>query len=181
MTEMTEMTRGIQCGTCGVVNWPTAMCCMRCNAALDKRLPREVRPSKADGDMSFSQSLARVFEIIDFVLLLPATYGLVLSLAFIAFVPWLTLIIMGWFTLGCFLLRGFFRHSRGRLDDSQVKRLWLATMGYNMVDLIIMWMIALKDDVAGFYYLGLWPLLVVVFSAMALASESRRRAHLYYD
>lgn len=174
MTEINEITRGIQCNTCGVVNWPTALCCMRCNAALDKRLLQAAPSYRVGGDMTFSQSLARFFEIVDYVLLAPASYGMLMLLAFLPRSPLFPLAVAAWFTIGCFLLSGFFRHSRGRLKDSQVSLLWWATIAYNMVDLTIMWVIARQDTNSAFFYFGLWPLLVVVFSAMALTSESRR-------
>jgi hypothetical protein len=180
MSDINEMTRGIQCTMCGVVNWPTANCCMRCNAALDKRPARPVLSYTAGGDMTFSQSLARFFEIVDYVLLLPASYGLLLALLFVGTAPWFTLIIATWFALGCFLLRGFFRHSRGRLNQEEVSRLWAATIGYNMVDLLFTWAIASYDNSPTFYYFGLWPLLVVVFAGMALVSEGRRNRSFSY-
>ncbi len=180
MSDINEMTRGIQCTTCGVVNWPTANCCMRCNATLDKRPARQALSYAAGGDMTFSQSLARFFEIVDYVLLLPASYGLMLALMFLASAPWFTLIIAFWFALGCLLLRGFFRHSRGRLDNAQVSRLWAATIGYNLVDLIFTWAIAAYDTNSTFYYLGFWPLLVVVLAGMALVSEGRQQQRVSY-
>lgn len=178
--EIREITGGIRCGMCGVINWPTALCCMGCNTALDTRPPRKIAPGKA-GDLSFSQSLARFFEIIDFILLIPAGYGLFLSLMFVVAAPFLALAIWGWFAAGCFLLRGFFRHSRGRLKETEVSALWWLTMCYNLVDLAIVWAIAAQGNNMTFFYLGLWPLLVVVFSAMALVSESRRGGQVYYD
>jgi hypothetical protein len=78
-------------------------------------------------------------------------------------------------------MRGFFRHSRGRLTDTDVSVLWWLTIAYNLVDMVIMWAIAAQSENMAFYYLGLWPLLVVVFSAMALASESRKGRQLSYD
>ncbi|MBD0326585.1 MAG: hypothetical protein ICV68_09145 [Pyrinomonadaceae bacterium] len=180
MNNIIEMNRGIQCITCGVVNWPTAPRCMRCNTTLGKRAPQQVYSNTTDGSMTFSQSLARVFEVIDYALLLPAGYGLLLSLLFIASAPWFSLIILVWFAAGCWLLRGFFLHSRGRLNNAQVYRLWAATIGYNMIDLIFTWTIASYDNASTFYYLGLWPLLVVVFSGIALISESRRNQSVSY-
>jgi ribosomal protein L40E len=174
MTNIIETNSGIRCGMCGAVNWPTATSCMRCTATLDKRPARKALPYTMGRDLSFSQRLAHFFAIVDYVLLIPAIYGLLLSLVVIVDAPHVTFLIIGWFTAGCFLLRGFFRHSRGRLSDSQVKTLWRATMGYNLVDLVAMWLIALKSGQVIFFYFGLWPLAVVVFSVMALVSESRR-------
>jgi hypothetical protein len=185
MLETREITGGIRCGMCGVINWPTAMCCMGCNAALDKTPLRAIAHNRTapdnTGDLSFSQSLARFFEIIDFILLVPSSYGLLMSLMFLGAAPFLMLAIWGWFAAGCLLMRGFFRHSRGRLERAQVSRLWWLTIGYNMVDLALLWMMAASNMSMGLFYLGLWPLLVVVFSAMALASESRRSGNFSYE
>lgn len=180
MSDIIELNRGIRCDACGVINWPTAMACMRCNAMLDKRAAHRMIPCASIENMTFSQSLARVFEIVDYVLLAPAFCGLMLSLMVVGTAPWFTLIIAGWFTLGCLLLRGFFRHSRGRLSSDQVTLLWLATIGYNMIDLFVTWTIASYSYNSTFYYLGLWPLLVVIFSGMALMSERRRNQQSSY-
>lgn len=174
MNDTNEMTRGIQCTTCGAANWPTAPRCMRCNTTLYKYSAPQVYSYTTDGNMTFSQSLARFFEIVDYVLLLPAGYGLLLSLMMAGSAPWFPLAIIVWFTLGCLLLRGFFLHSRGRLNSTQISSLWAFTIVYNMIDLAFTWAIASYDTNSTFFYLGLWPLLVVVFSGMALVSESRR-------
>jgi hypothetical protein len=176
MTNIIETTDGIRCGMCGAVNWPTAMSCMHCTATLDKRPTRSRElPYTMGGDKSFSQRLAHIFEIVDYILLVPAIYGLLLSLMLIGGAPQVTFIIGGWFAAGCFLLRGFYRHARGRLNDAQVTTLWRATFGYNLIDLAVMWLITIKSQQTIFFYFGLWPLLVVVFSVMALVSERRRR------
>ena len=174
MTEIIETNVGIKCQMCGVLNWPTALACMNCNAALDKLQARALSPYKAIGAMSFSQKVARFFEITDYLLLVPAIFGLMFSLLLIGSAPWFTLIIAASFAAGCYLLIGFFRHSRGRLSDSKVSRLWLATIVYNMIDLIVTLLIvnASRDKV--YYLLALWPLLVITLSALALTSESQR-------
>ncbi|HEV7844018.1 MAG TPA: hypothetical protein VGO69_10005 [Pyrinomonadaceae bacterium] len=174
MTEIIETTRGIRCTVCGTINWPTAMSCMGCTTTLDKRRVRETLSYSANGDMTFSQSLARFFEVIDFILLVPACFGLLMLLPLVAAAPLFVLAIMIWSTAGCFLLRGFFRHSRGRLSDNGIAALWWAAIGYNLVDLVVLWVLALHDRAPALYYVGLWPLLVVVFSALALISEQRR-------
>lgn len=173
MKDIIETTTGIRCDMCGVVNWPTAMSCMRCTATLDKRTQPAALSSPLSGERTFSQSLARFFEVVDYILLAPACYGM-LALAVIAgSAPFMATGIVVWFVAGCLLLRGFFRHSRGRLSDSGVSTLWLATIGYNLVDLIITVVIASNSD-KGFYYFALWPLLVIILSATALSTERQR-------
>lgn len=174
MTEIIETTAGIRCQMCGVVNWPTALACMGCNATLDKRPAQAMISYSAVGAKSFSQQVARFFELVDYVLLAPASFGLMLSLTVVGKAPWFTMIIAASFAAGCYLLSGFFRHSRGRLNDSQVKFLWCATIVYNAVDLIVTLLIARAGGNEFFYLFTLWPLLVVILSAMALSSESQR-------
>ena len=174
MTEIIETNVGIRCQMCGVVNWPTALACMACNAALDKRPTREMFSYPSVGTMSFSQKVARFFEFTDYVLLAPATIGLMLSLTVVSNAPWFTLIIAASFAAGCYLLSGFYRHSRGRLNDSQVSFLWCATIVYNAVGLIVTLLIARAGRDEVFYLFGLWPLLVVILSALALSSENQR-------
>lgn len=174
MTEIIETNVGIKCQMCGVVNWPTALACMGCNATLDKRPAREMLAYPAIDAMSFSQKVARFFEITDYLLLVPAIAGLLLSLVALGSAPWFTLIIAASFAAGCYLLSGFFRHSRGRLSEAKVSRLWGATIVYNVLDLIVTLLIvnASRDKV--FYILALWPMLVILLSSMALSSETRR-------
>jgi hypothetical protein len=179
MTNIIETTKGIRCGMCGVVNWPTAMSCMNCTATLDKRAQMDMLAYPVSGEMTFSRSLARFFEVIDYILLVPASYGMLLVVLMGFNAPLeaklVALVMLGWFIAGCFLLRGFFRHSRGRLSDSEIRNLWLATIGYNLVDLIITCLIARSSssDMV-FLYFALWPLLVIIFSAMALWTERQR-------
>jgi hypothetical protein len=152
---------------------------MRCTATLDRRTATDALIAPASGEMTFSQSLARFFEVMDYILLVPAGYGMLLILLIGLGAPLeakvIALGITGWFIAGCFLLRGFFRHSRGRLSDSGIRALWLATIGYNLIDLIITCLIAQSSNAdRGFYYFALWPLLVIIFSAMALWTEKQR-------
>jgi hypothetical protein len=174
MTEIIETTAGIKCRMCGVVNWPTALACMGCNATLDKRPAREMFADSAIGAMSFSQKVARFFEIADYLLLVPAIVGLLLSLFALRSAPWFTLVIAASFAAGCYLLSGFFRHARGRLSDAKVSRLWGATIVYNLIDLIVTLLIVNASRDGVYYVLALWPMLVILLSAMALASETRR-------
>lgn len=174
MTEIIETTAGIKCRMCGVVNWPTALACMGCNATLDKRPAREIFAYPTTDAMSFSQKVARFFEIADYLLLVPAIAGLLFSLVALRSAPWFTLIIAASFAAGCYLLSGFFRHSRGWLSEAKIFSLWVATIVYNVIDLIVTLLIvnASRDKV--FYFLALWPMLVILLSAMALSSEKRR-------
>lgn len=175
MTEIIETTAGVRCQMCGVLNWPTAISCMRCTATLDKRPASASTIYAPAAPMSFSQKVARFFEVVDFLLLPPAAFGLAFSMLLLGFAPWFPLGIAGWFIAGCFLLRGFFRHSRGRLDERQVSILWYATMGYNLVEMVAMLAMGVNGANAQLFLLSLWPMLVILLSASALHSESKRR------
>ena len=177
MTEIIETTNGIKCQACGTLNWPTAMSCMSCTATLEQRPVRKVLFSSF-GKMSFSQKVARFFEITDYVLLIPATAGLLYSLFLFPFLP---MIVGSWYFAGCLLLRGFFRHSRGRLSDKGITQLWLATIGYNLVDLVLTLMVANSSRDNFFYLFTLWPLFVILLSATALMKEKQAGQSFSYD
>jgi hypothetical protein len=177
MTEIIETTNGIQCQTCGTINWPTALACMNCTATLERRPARKVLFPTL-GRMSYSQKVARFFEITDYLLLIPATMGLLYSLALF---PVLPMIVGSWYAAGCLLLHGFFRHSRGRLSDKGVTMLWLATIGYNLVDLVLTLKAADGSRDSIFYLFTLWPLLVIILSASALLKEKQAGQSFSYD
>ena len=175
MVDIIESTAGIECRLCGVVNWPTALACMGCNATLDKRPARAPLFYTGSQPMSYSQKVARFFELTDYLLLVPATFGLAMAMMMFVYAPGFALGILSAFIAGCFLLRGFFRHSRGRLSDSRTSVLWGATIAYNMIDLIITLFIAASDrNTHSFYLMSLWPMLVIVLSTSALLSENQR-------
>lgn len=87
-------------------------------------------------EKTFSQKVARAFEIADYVLLIPAALGVLLATLLIGAAPWFTLLIYGTFILGVVLLVGYFKHSRGRLDEKHISALWIATAVYNTVLLL---------------------------------------------
>ena len=174
MTDIIETTVGIKCHNCGVVNWPTAMSCMGCTASLDKTGARMMLPFATVAPMSFSQKVARFFEIMDYLLLVPASFGLMLSLTAFPFAPQLTLGVMGSVIAGCFLLAGFIKHSRGRLSQHRVSVLWWATIGYNLIDLAITLWVANSSRNEKFFLFSIWPTLVIILSTLALLKESEK-------
>ena len=87
-------------------------------------------------EKTFSQKVARAFEIADYVLLIPAAFGVILATFLIGGAPWFTFLIYGTFILGCVLLVGYFKHSRGRLDEKHISSLWITTAIYNAVLLL---------------------------------------------
>lgn len=85
---------------------------------------------------TYSQKVARVFEIIDYFMLLPAAIGFLFGFAFIASNPLYTLLLYSFLIIGIVLLVGYFKHSRGNLDEKYFSALWLTTAGYNLVLLL---------------------------------------------
>lgn len=84
-------------------------------------------------EKTYSQKIARVFEIADYILLLPAILGVLLAtLAFSGF----TLIIYGIFIAGVILLIGYRRHWRGNLSSENLIALWTGTAIYNLILLL---------------------------------------------
>ena len=84
-------------------------------------------------EKTYSQKIARVFEIVDYILLLPAIPGVLLAtLAFSA----LTFIVYGVFIVGVLLLVGYRRHARGALGPENFSMLWIATAVYNFILLL---------------------------------------------
>ena len=84
-------------------------------------------------EKTVSQKIARAFEIVDYFLLIPA--GLGLFLAIITF-SWFTVAIGSVFALGCVLLVGYIKHSRGRLNEKYIPALWISSAAYNALLLL---------------------------------------------
>lgn len=167
------MSYNIKCARCGVVNWKAAGFCICCgNEELQARGTQTITTynAPAASGKTFSQKVARFFECVDYALLAPASFGLLMSL--LSLPPYITLAVAVWFTFGCLLLRGFYRHSRGRLTEAGATSLWRATILYNLADVVgLLW--AGGDD-AGVVMWCLYPALVVVLSSAALVSDNRR-------
>jgi hypothetical protein len=99
---------------------------------------------------TFSQKIARIFEIVGYLWLIPSIYmlffALVLMLYSIAFlangsVVGLVGILIGVipfviFGFGVFLLRKYYKHSRGLLDEEEILPLWFITLIFNLVFLL---------------------------------------------
>ena len=86
--------------------------------------------------MNYSQKIARTFEIADYFLLVPAGFGVFAASMLIKDAPWFTFLIYAIFVLGFVLLVGYFKHSRGRLEEKRVRALWIATAVYNGILLL---------------------------------------------
>ncbi|HEY8559566.1 MAG TPA: hypothetical protein VIL74_04120 [Pyrinomonadaceae bacterium] len=84
-------------------------------------------------EKTYSQKIARMFEIVDYILLPPASFGLFLAVFMVGVSPLIPLLLYAFAGVGFVLLAGYFKHSRGRLADKYVSALWLATAVYNSV------------------------------------------------
>ena len=84
-------------------------------------------------DKTVSQKIARVFEIVDYILLVPSIVGLFFGLLMIgrSGSAMFGVGIIAIFTIGVILLVGYFKHSRGRLSDNRVRALWIGTIVFN--------------------------------------------------
>jgi hypothetical protein len=84
-------------------------------------------------EKTYSQKIARVFEIADYILLVPAVGGALLA----TLIPsLLTVLVYAFLLVGCALLVGYFRHSRGMLEEGYVSALWITSAVYNLILLL---------------------------------------------
>jgi hypothetical protein len=134
MSYQIEMAERICCHHCGTLNWAAAPLCGRCQTALIAPVA-----SRAQGK-TFTQKVARLFEIVDYLLIVPATLGLGVGLlmAFSAATGgaplgllWV-IALLAPYLLGCYLFHGFFRHSRGRGFRGGPAVLWALTALFNV-------------------------------------------------
>lgn len=95
-------------------------------------------------NMTFSQIIARIFEIAGYLWLVPSAIclfvPLLYSIMFIATgnaagIVGLA-IITGIFGIGVFLLVKYHQHSRGYLDDDKILPLWFGTLIFNSIFLL---------------------------------------------
>jgi hypothetical protein len=98
-------------------------------------------------EKTYSQKVSRVFEIICYLLLIPTFVSLIYP--FIMFVSGLTsgqgeLALIGLLPfaivgVGIALLIGYYKHSRGFLEEKKVPALWMTTAIYNLL-LLLPWL-----------------------------------------
>jgi hypothetical protein len=94
--------------------------------------------------MTTSGKIARVFEIAGYIWLLPSVislgllviYSIALTLAGHPVGIFVLAIIAGIFSAGVFLLRRYYAHSRGFLDEKKILPLWYATLAFNLMFLL---------------------------------------------
>ena len=81
-----------------------------------------------------SEKIARVFEIVGYILLIPTIPLVVFSALFI----FPLLISIPVFGIGLTLFAGYVKHSRGNLDESKIVILWIATFLFNFLPLLFL-------------------------------------------
>ena len=85
---------------------------------------------------TYSQKVARVFEIMDYILLVPSALGLLLATLLIKEAAWFALLVYAAFGVGVGLMIGYFKHSRGRLAEEYIPALWMTSAIYNLILLL---------------------------------------------
>ena len=89
-------------------------------------------------EKTVSQKIARVFEIVDYILLVPSLAGLFFGLMMLgsgdAGIFGLGIFVV--FTIGIILLVGYFKHSRGTLSKAKTRNLWIGTIVFNGIFLL---------------------------------------------
>ena len=135
---------------------------------------------------TFSQKSARFFEIVCYILLIPALISIFLTLAEAGVLVLIPLVITG---LGLVLLSGYRRHARGTFDKDKLSLLWLGTLIYNGIPLTpIFYQFIFNPDtikrltLEDFYNLPvllitlliLWWIIAVSFSLTFILEESMR-------
>lgn len=133
---LTKTEGRIHCQTCGVANWETAPLCVGCQKALATIAPAVEFRRKAA-----TQKAARLMEIVDYLLIAPATlaflYGMFVALA-VSFgngnleAVWGAGGLLFTYLAGCWLFAGYYRHSRGRAFRGGPVALWGGTALFNL-------------------------------------------------
>jgi hypothetical protein len=90
-------------------------------------------------EKTYSQKVARVFEVIDYFLLFPAAIGALVSVFALMAGSAYALLTLAVLTVGIILMVGYFKHSRGRLDEKYFSALWLTSAGFNFL-LFLPWL-----------------------------------------
>jgi hypothetical protein len=145
---------------------------------------------------TFSQKVAIIFEVVGYLLLVPAILSLIYPLLFVVGslfslqIPYLVISLIPFliFGLGIVLLAGYVKHSRGTLDEEKIIPLWVGTLFYNVLPLLpVFYQILMKsDELDNFSYqqllspfalfcifLVLWWIAAVLLSIGAIFSELR--------
>lgn len=83
--------------------------------------------------MTHSQSIAKVFTIIGYIMLIPAVLGVLAS--FLTASP-MIIIPLSLLFFGSWLLRSYQRHWRGDLKEENIKAMWISSAIFNSMLLL---------------------------------------------
>lgn len=129
-------------------------------------------------ERTYSQNVARAFEIADYILLIPAILGAILA----TLIPSIfTLLVYGFFIVGVVLLVGYYKHSRGKLDERYFSALWITTAVYNFILLLpcLYWASILlqtgsskSSDGGKLFFLMILPIIAGYLTAVLLAVKA---------
>jgi hypothetical protein len=125
--------------------------------------------------MTRSQKIARIFEIVDYVLLAPVSFFLFLNLLVTFQAPFFGGIIWAIAAVGFVLMYGCIRHSRRLLSRRKSILLWTTMMIYNLAQAVSFVSFGAHDS--GLSYLSMPALLgltVFVLSTLALRDDLKR-------
>ncbi len=138
-----------------------------------------------------TKKIARLFEIIDYVLLIPGSLGMAfLAVALVGGVfsgitnfrfhdiieALIVLTMLIFSVFGCFLLWCFRRYSR---DDIVLnpETMWLFTITYNFIIVAFMLYGIVREgrEAVPLIFLGAWPVCAIILSGVALYYENRNK------
>ena len=140
---------------------------------------------------SLSQKIARVFEIVNYILLIPTTlielftllYGLIMVLAGGFVVLLLIVFITLIYSFGGLLLYGYFKHWRGEISQVRAVWLWIGTIIFNLIPVaLLLWNLAtthfgVSDQATQFWLYNIFGAyqIMILLAVVALANDLRRR------
>ena len=139
---------------------------------------------------TYSQKIARVFEVVNYFMApIPMAFG---GLT-LFFAPWMIFVVlMIWLFCGpgLWLAALYFKHSRGELDEEKAPGMWIGTIAFNGLFLLVNIGVVYRNYSSAhesFYprtirtveivwvVLALWWMLAIILSLTALWSEYKQK------
>ncbi len=138
--------------------------------------------------MTHSQSIAKVFTYVGYILLIPAILGTAISLLTV----YLAIIPIAISSVGIYLLMGYRKHGKGELNEGKIISLWVKTAIFNFVLLVPSILVAYQNEsihtinewltgniAARLYFsIVMWQLMAVLLSISAVADELRSNQNI---
>jgi hypothetical protein len=140
-------------------------------------------------EKSFSQRVARFLEIINYFVLIPTSLIEIFTILFgFNFLVtgesgalFFCVVITAIYAFGALLLYGYFKHSRGETSENTSFWLWVGTIVFNSVPVVLMlWILANDRNFTNegefwFYNILGSYLSVILLAALALISDLRHK------